>query len=172
MPSVLVLLLGSDASLANVADDVVAGAKGVRFTEVTVRAVEPDVFRHRSLEADANLAAYDGIVLVAPSVAGGPSFVKLLSRFGADEAHLDTVVGFVGGDASLSAAPSAALADVGGIFVSAGRAGKEDEGRLTGARVAKVAGWVRHALGHESEHAQGGHHHHDHAHGHDHGHRH
>src|SRR3569833_2382358 len=59
VPSIMVLVLGDDVSLSSVADAVVAGAKRVRFTEVTTRATKADVFRHRTLEADASLASFD-----------------------------------------------------------------------------------------------------------------
>ena len=53
VPSVMVLVLGNDTSLSSVADAAVAGAKSVRFTEVTVRAMELDVFRYRLFDAGA-----------------------------------------------------------------------------------------------------------------------
>ncbi|HEY4304034.1 MAG TPA: hypothetical protein VGM82_06185 [Gemmatimonadaceae bacterium] len=155
MPSVLVLLLGSDAALASVTDAVVAGAKQVRFAEVTVRAAQPDVFRYQPLDADAALGSYDGIVFVASD----DGSVDELQRITDTHALTNTVMSRAG---SANAKFSAALVALGGIVVSA------DDASAIGQRVAKVSGWVRHSLGHEAEH----HHHDDHGHDHHHGHDH
>ena len=53
-----------------------------------------------------------------------------------------------------------------------GEGSAEERGRMIGERVAKIAGWVRHALGHEAEHhaqddhahPRHGHDHHKHSH--------
>jgi hypothetical protein len=168
VPSVMVLVLGKDSSLSRVADAVVAGAKGVRFTEVVVRAMEPSVFRYRQLDAETSVRSFDGIVVVAPESEASSDALAV----GTGRAPLtNTVVASASADASLSAA----LVATGGIVVSAPKAESAEEyARAIGARVAKVAGWVRHSLGHEAEgghghHHDGGEHHHGHHHHHDHG---
>ena len=112
VPSVMVLVLGNDAALSSVADAAIAGAKRVRFTEVTARALEPDVFRYRSLAAEEVLTSYDGIVFVA---AADASAARELGRVGGAKELTNTVVARAGGDAALSVA----LVDSGGIVVSA-----------------------------------------------------
>ena len=163
MPSVIVLALGSDSSVSSVADAVAAGAQSVRFTDVTVRASKPDVFRYPVVVPD-TLAAYDGVVFVA---SGGVVLPAALT-WNAGRLLVNTVLGQIGGDATLRLA----LVDAGGIVVSVPTDNASNvEAQALGVRVAKVAGWVRHALGHESEshaaHDHGRHDHHDHAsHGH------
>jgi hypothetical protein len=162
VPSVMVLVLGNDSSLSRVADAVVAGAKRVRFTEVTVRAVEPDVFRYQRLADETSFASHDGVVVVAPDDA---SAAGALEAIGGMRPLTDTVVARVGGDSALSAA----LVETGGVVVSApADSSREDHARAVGERVARVAGWVRHSLSHETE----DHHHHDHDHHHGHEHHH
>jgi hypothetical protein len=174
VPSVMVLVLGDDASLSTVADAVVAGAKRVRFTEVTTRAAKPDVFRYRLLDSDVSLASFDGVVFVAASNGSAASEVE---RVRGAQPLTNTVVARAvaraGGrsDAATDAAIDAALVGLGGVVVSASSGGSEvEDASAVGERVAKVAGWVRHSLGHEAEHrhhAHSGHageHHHDHHH--------
>lgn len=161
MASVMVLVLGKDASLANVADAVVAGAKSVRFTEVMTRAVEPDVFRYRLLDAGESLSSCDGIVVVASGADSTASASAVLGRLSLDRARVDTVLAHVGGVTSLAAE----LIATGGIVVSSTAESSDERAWATGERVARVAGWVRHALGHEHD-AK----HHDHQHGHAHTH--
>ena len=167
MPSVMVLVLGKDFSLATVADAVVAGAKSVRFTEVTTRAIEPDVFRYRVFDVDASLSSFDGVVVVASDEDSTISVPKALTRLSHHGAVVDTVLGRVGGGTALVAD----LVATGGIVVSSSGEATQERARATGERVAKIAGWVRHALGHEAgeEHAQ---HHHDREHDHHHDHHH
>jgi len=169
MPSVMVLVLGKDFSLATVADAVVAGAKSVRFTEVTARAIEPDVFRYRVLDTDASLSSFDGVVVVASDEESTTSLPTALTRLSHHAARVDTVLGRVGGGAALVAD----LVATGGIVVSSTGDTIEERAHATGERVAKVAGWVRHALGHEvgdkHEHRNPDH---EHDHHHDHGHHH
>jgi hypothetical protein len=166
VPSVMVLVLGSDGSLSSVADAVVAGAKRVRFTEVTTRTLQPDVFRYRPLDDDEALASYDGIVFVAND--DSASAVDL-GRVPAAKLLTNTVVARVGGGAALTVA----LVETAGIVVSMPHdSSREQHAAVVGERVAQVAGWVRHALGHEDEHRHHDHHHHGDEHGeaHDHGH--
>ena len=162
VPSIMVLVLGDDVSLSSVADAVVAGAKRVRFTEVTTRATKADVFRHRTLEADASLASFDGIVFVASNA---DTAAREIERVGGTQSLANTVLSRAG--AATGASVNAALVDLGGIVVSTPAAASiTAHASAVGERVAKVAGWVRHSLGHEAEH----HHHEHHGHSHDHHH--
>lgn len=181
MPSVLVLVLGREPSLSSVADAVAAGAKRVRFTEVTVRAADANVFRYRPLDDDADLSSFDGLVVVSSdenmTLAALPT---ALQRLAGMASATNTVMAHVGGGARMASH----LVELGGIMVSARGATIDETAGAVGERVAKVAGWVRHALGHEAEHQHGhrhddGHHAgqthghgHDHAHDHSHGHAH
>src|SRR4051812_24591070 len=103
MPSVMVLVLGKDSSLTSVADAVVAGAKTVRFTEVTARAIEPDVFRYRVLDTDASLSSFDGVVVVASDEDSAASVTQALTRLPQHTARVETVLGRVGGGSALVA---------------------------------------------------------------------
>jgi hypothetical protein len=158
VPSVLVLVLGNDAALSSVADAAVAGAKRIRFTEVAVRALKPAVFRYRVLDADESLAAYDGVVFVGPI--DGPTATNIQASHAADLTNV--VMSHTGG---ANTELDTTLVSLGGIVVSASakasKSSLEDHAGAVGERVAKVAGWVRHALGHETEH--GHHHHHQHS---------
>jgi hypothetical protein len=164
VPSVMVLVLGDDSTLSIVADAVVAGAKRVRFTEVTTRAAKPDVFRYRQLDADATLGGYDGIVFVAShdasqdvsrDASGDTPAVRELERFAGAQVLANTVLASAGASDS---AMRAALVALGGIVVSAALGSSlEEHAAAVGERVATVAGWVRHSLGHAAE----AHHHHD-----------
>jgi hypothetical protein len=179
----LVLVLGREPSSSSVADAVVAGAKRVRFTEVTTRAAEPSVSRYRPLEDDADLASFDGLVVVAPDDSTTPvALPTAVERLAGTTSATNTVIAQVGGGSRTASQ----LLALGAIMVSARGATADETAGAVGERVAKVAGWVRHALGHEAEHAHGhqhdhGHHptheHRDHAHhdagaDHEHGHRH
>jgi hypothetical protein len=155
VPSVVVLVLGNDSSLTAVADAVVAGAKSVRFTEVSARAMVPDVFRYRRLEDDATLASYDGIVVVAPND-DAIALPATLKRLPEHAASVNTVMGCIGGGPALVAE----MLDAGGIVVGSEGPSIDATARSLGARVARVAGWVRHAAGHEAEHDHHDHHHH------------
>lgn len=153
VPSVMVLVLGSETSLATIADAAAVGAKRVRFTEVTVRAMEPDVFRFRPLD-DSEVSSQDGVIFVAAN--GAPAVEAIRRAIGARSLE-NTVMGRLGGDAG----SSVALLESGGIVVSvAGDAFDEAYAQALGERVAKVAGWVHHALGHEAEHDHSHSHHH------------
>lgn len=168
MAKVLVLMFGDAASAATLADAVVAGAKSVRFTETTVRAHGQAVGRTRALEDD-DLAAADGVVLLVGQD-GGDAFASFANRVASMAALRNTVFGVASGEH----AAVGRLVAAGGIVISAPGADPEATARALGERVARVAGWVRHALGHEAEHAHGHSHAHDHghAHTHDHGHAH
>lgn len=145
----MVVFVG-DETMAE-AEAAAAGAKSVRFTEVEIRAAQATTSRHKPLDASAS--APDGIVFVANDASSSPSLSALAPLVGEN-----TVLASVGARAIASEAASR-----GGIVVSTNDG---DAGKL-GARVAKVAGWVRHALGHEAEaHSHGHTHDHDHHHHH------
>ena len=185
MPSVLVLVLGgeSSSSVADAVVAVVAGAKRVRFTEVTTRAADAGVSRYRPLEDDADVASFDGVVVVAPDESMTPvALPSAVERLRGTASATNTVIAQVGGGSRTASQ----LLSLGAIMVSARGATVDETATAVGERVAKVAGWVRHALGHEAEHAHGHQHadshHHTHGHGdhahhdaepdHEHGHRH
>jgi hypothetical protein len=163
VPKVIVMFVGDEA--ATEAEAIASAAKTVRFTEVDVRASRTSATRHRVLAAQPGVT-YDGAVLVSADASGDAAAIELLASC----THEHTVFG------GRSRASMSAAERVGGIVVMA-RAGDADD---EGARVAKVAGWVRHALGHEAEHAHGhagahsADHSHDHSrsHGHSHSHGH
>ncbi len=155
MPKVIVMFVGDEASAE--AEMVAAGAKTVRFTEVDVRAARASATRHRTFTAQDGVT-YDGAVLVSSDASGDAAAIELLTSC----TNEHTVFGGRG-RASLSAAER-----VGGIVVMT----PASDASAEGARVAKVAGWVRHSLGHEAEHAHGHSHGHSHSHEHSHGHTH
>src|SRR3954470_2839507 len=162
----MVLVLGNDATLSSVADAVVVGAKRVRFTEVSVRALHGDAARYRGLGSHESLSSYDGVVFVAGD---DESAALEIGRVSGGKALTNTVVARAGGDAALSVA----IVESGGIVVSVPKDSScEAHATALGERVAKVAGWVRHSLGHEAEHQHDSHHHQDHGRGHDDGHEH
>lgn len=153
MPKVIVMFVGDEASAE--AELVASGAKTVRFTEVDVRAARATATRYRILSAQDGIS-YDGAVLVSSDASGDASAIELLASC----TNEHTVFG-ARGDASAAAARS-----VGAIAVMS----RANDPKAEGARVATVAGWVRHSLGHEAEHAHG--HSHDHSHGRSHEHSH
>jgi hypothetical protein len=175
MPKVLVLFFGDDDSRMLV-EAAASGAKGVRFTEVDVRAASETSASYQPLGADHRFTDYDGVVLVSGTRERSMDTSTTLSALrteAASKANLSNVVIAVLGsnDALLDWA-----ARSGGILVT--QAGLRGSGNATdaqehaahaavlGARIAKVAGWVRHALGHEAEHEANHHADHEHAHAH------
>ena len=156
MPKVTVVFIGDE--MAAEAEAAAAGAKSVRFTEVEVRAAQATTRRYKPLDGG---SASDGFLFVANEGSAAES--------------LSVLAGLVNENTVLaSAGPRAMATEVasrGGIVVSVAAG---DVAAL-GARVAKVAGWVRHALGHEADshaHAHADAHSHTHAPEHDHEHHH
>lgn len=133
----MVTFVGDEA--ASQAERVADAAKAVRFMEVDVRAAGATATRHRVLEEE-TIATYDGVVVIGTGgdAEGERGLMSLLQA----RVTENTVIGAVGGDA-LRAQASA----LGGIFIGGGNA----DAAVVGKRVAKVAGWVRHGLGHEKE---------------------
>jgi hypothetical protein len=193
MPKVLVLFFGDDESSA-LADSAASGAKAVRFTEVDVRAASSTSARHKPLGDDQRFANYDGVLLVSAERELAPASIATLSAqldegsnasHDAGNAHASNVSNVVIGALGSNGALLEWAARSGGILVTQPASPNSTDviaadanaaARALGARVAKVAGWVRHALGHEAEH-EAAHHadhqaEHTHAHTHDHSHEH
>jgi putative intracellular protease/amidase len=169
MPKVIVLVAGGEQSNVALADAAAAGATGVRFTEVDVRAYTsdgtPGTTRYKTLESLDRIADYDGMILVhggAESEAGDiPALLDRIDEAAPANGFPNLVIGIVGGASVLANA-----ARLGGIIAAEPRGLAEGAARATalGARVAKLVEWVRHALSHES------HDHTEHAHTHQHPH--
>jgi NADPH-dependent FMN reductase len=166
MPKVIVLFFGAERAAVTLAEAAAEGATGVRFTEVEVRSGaqhQPTTTqRHKRLESSSRLRDFDGIVLVSPSVGGVPSELTMML----DELERSSMAGFANTVFGITGGEDTALAGhvmrLGGIVVAAlaRTADPEVRARRLGARVATLAGWVRHALDHEHEH----HEHHEHRH--------
>ena len=163
MPKLLVLYFGAESPAAALADAAAEGANTVRFTEVDVRVGEahsqPTRRRHRALESSDETGEYAGIVIACEAAAEMPAALDgLLREMEAtpDETFLNTVFGAAGGENTVLLGRVASL---GGIIVGEprGAADPEIRARQLGERVARVVGWVAHALGHEHGTA---HHHH------------
>ena len=166
MPKLLVVFSSVDSYAARIADAVALGAKSVRFMEVDVRAVadaDADVNGRRRLDSLDAVREYDGVVLAGPGPEStGHELGALLERLASDAPLPDTVFALAGQD---NPEMLTAIARSAGIIVGQPRTASADEcARNLGARVAKVIGWVRHALSHEAEHAAT----HQHPHGHTH----
>lgn len=171
MPKVTVLFFGDERATA-VLDAVVAGAKSVRFTEVEVRAATGSgtPAKYKRIDPAHPWGEADGVVFVADGASdSGQDLAPVIDRLAQAPAVCDLVLG-VAADAPVVDR----VARTGGIIIAnrSSEAGPDslDEARALGVRVAKVAAWVRHGLGHEAEHEHGhhdhghhDHHHHDHA---------
>lgn len=164
MPKLVIVYFGAESPAAALADAAAVGASGVRFTEVDVMVGEehsqPTTKRHRRLESADALQAYAGIVIACEAAAETPTALDALLgelERTPNEMFSNTVFGVAGGENTVLAGRVTAL---GGIVVGEprGQADPEARARQLGARVAKVAGWVAHALGHE--HGAADHHHH------------
>jgi hypothetical protein len=148
---------------AALAEAAATGARGVRFMEVDIRTLGGQAERFRQLESTASATEYDGILFVAPKLEGSPAITGMLTELAAlaDTSH--TVFAAVGAGAPTLLAQSVAHA---GIFATIRPTGDDaSNAGATGAKAAKLVGWVRHALGHEAEHQA---HTHDHSHEHKH----
>lgn len=155
MPKVIVLFFGAEAAAAGLAEAAAEGAMRVRFTEVDLRTGAADhatmSTRHKPLDSTIRVGDYDGVILACLATSEvPPELSRLLDEMeneGSD-AFTNTVFGIAGDP---SAAVLTRMARVGGLLVTQPRAfkGTEAAAGALGGRVAKVVGWVRHALSHE-----------------------
>ena len=166
MPKLLVLVAGTESSAMTSAESVADAAKAVRFTEVDVRVVDAQgsVGVHaKTLQSAEAVHSYNGVIMVSSGTRIAPELQTLLDEL--ERAAPNTFANTVFSVAEFeNGALLERVARLGGIIVTEAR-GETDPGARAsalGARTAKVAEWVRHALSHE----------HGHDHGHDHGHQH
>jgi NAD(P)H dehydrogenase (quinone) len=174
MPKTLVLCSSPAGHTAALADAIVEGARSVRFAEVDVRCLEHAeagsdpalAAKYRPLESVDALAGYDAIVLGAPADGAGvpAALARLLDAAGALRAR-GALVDVVGSAFTAAADDGhetalwsilASLGTLGMILVPPAATGGEGAlaaAREQGRRVATVAGWVRHAKGHEHGHS-------------------
>jgi hypothetical protein len=167
MAKIVVLIGNTGEPPAEMGVAAAEGAKGVRFAEVEIRtlgkasiAASPT---HRPLASGDRLREYDAIIVAsgercvpAELEAALNEFERGLPRDGVP----NTVFASVGSHSELLLGR---LTLLGGIIVSTPRGTNSplDAATATGARVAQIAEWVRHALSHQQEHSV---HHHDHHH--------
>lgn len=184
MPKLLVLFQSRSADVIALAEAAVDGARSVRFAEVDLRrldagdagshptATDGAGRAHRALEHLDDIAAYDGLILAVPAVAGDAP-VTLAETLGRLGGSLVDKVGSAITPASGEArnrviwAAHTAMGDRGMILVPAPTGSTEataaESARRTGKRVAEVIGWVTHARSHH-HHAPHEHGHHSHQH--------
>lgn len=148
MPKLIVLFQSEDKAAASLAENAAAGAKGVRFTEVEIRSVGSGD-GHKVLESPSNLRDYDGVLFVHSGDELPEEAHAQLAELASGGQLPNTVFGLTG----MNANALQSVARTGGIIVSE-QAGSDaaDRAHKLGARMAKVVGWVRHALGHEAAH--------------------
>jgi hypothetical protein len=162
MPKTLVLFHGNPDVIAATADAIAEGVRSVRFAEVDVRHLAgageaAQAGRHRALADAAELAPYDGLVLVTEELGSVPAGVgQLVTEAGAlrQQKALGTSVGsaFVAGvDAARGEDGQwqllRALGALGLVLVPASGRGLEGARQL-GHRVAHVVSWITHAKSH------------------------
>jgi hypothetical protein len=166
MPKVLVLFDETDAVASSLGESAAAGARGVRFTEVDVRVFAAVAGSQRkALESPTAIDQYDGVVFTALNDSPTRALENLLAGLAQTPgARLANVV--FGATQPDHGTLPAQLLSLGGIAVGQTSGGDDNaRARALGARVAQVAGWVRHSLAHEESDAHSGHHHgHHHAH--------
>ena len=172
MPKVLVLFDEADQDAAMCGESAAEGARGVRFTEVDVRVAAvagTGESRQKVLESPTSIDSYDAVVIATGKdsmTSATKSVVDALSRLPSQH-FTNTVFGAARSDGGELAGQ---LAGLGGIAVAQDGANGDPgaAARDLGARVAKLAGWVRHSLSHEEADGEHGHdhdrhHHHHHA---------
>ena len=161
MPKLLILFEAFADDIAQLADAVAEGARGVRFAEVDVRRLGGTEFTtrgsYKALESADALADYDGILLGAH---GGQE--DAVHEVLTTAASLVNKVGSVftaargGARRDILLAALAPMADRGLILVPpplGDAPGDELElARALGKRVAEVVGWVTHARSHHHHH--------------------
>jgi len=173
MPKLYILFDGADRPSATQLDALARGAKSVRFTEVEIRrnppvtdapaseavdkeSLEPEIAKYRVLDSIEKLTESDALVAIVGERGVRP-LAETLARAGALTDVVGAVVASTGPAEHVARELASAMVGRGMILISG-----SDDPETVGARAAKVAGWVRHAKGHE--HGDG--------HGHGHGHRH
>lgn len=158
MPKVLVLFSGRTDNTAALAKAIAEGAESVKFTEVELRRIE-------DLESAESIAQYDALVVGSPARYEA-EMKQLLDRVSGvvERGALADKVGsaFASGssqgvDETNIMSMLIPMMHLGMIIVPAGQgdatavaAGDLSAARRQGARVAKVAEWVRHAKSHEA----------------------
>lgn len=162
MPKVAVVCYGTDGPATGLADAAVEGLRSVRFMEVDrfagVDHEGPPPDHARVLQDPESLREYDGVLFACGGTGDAgvlpPDLLALLERLERvvpDRAFRNTLFAATGTE-------HPALLDrldrLGGIIVSAPRGLSDPEARAKalGARLAKVVGWIRHALSHEHHH--------------------
>ncbi|MEO6879238.1 MAG: hypothetical protein ABI205_12210 [Gemmatimonadaceae bacterium] len=148
MPKLIVLFDADDRAASSLAESAATGAREVRFTEVEIRSVG-QAGAEKALKAADDLREYDGVLLAYSGETMPAAFLPVLGELTSGGQLPNAVFGLTGVDANALHV----IARTGGIIVSE-QAGADvnERARKLGARMAKVVGWVRHALGHEAEH--------------------
>jgi hypothetical protein len=169
MPKVLVLFDETDAVASSLGESAAAGARGVRFTEVDVRIFAAVAGSQRkALESPTAIDQYDGVVFAALNDSPTPALENVLAGLAQTPGPrlANVVFGAIQPDHADHGNLPAQLLSLGGIAVGQTSAGDDNaRARALGARVAQVAGWVRHSLAHEESDAHPAHHQgHHHAH--------
>ena len=139
MPKVLILVVGDSESSKALAKCVGDGAAAVRFTEVDIRAVES--------RAGGDFSDYDGIVVASAEGGVSSALARLVDASESSDFANTVIASAVFDDGGVLEQ----LARLGGIIVAERPSdlAPEARARLVGKRVAKVTGWVRHALSHD-----------------------
>jgi hypothetical protein len=158
VPKLIVLFFGAESPAVALAEAAAEGAKDVRFTEVDVRSGAAHQAtterRYKGLESAASVREYDSVILACPAAGDiSTELSTLLDEWeqSSPGALTNTVFGIVGGENTVV---TGRVMRLGGILVAEPPGATDPELGATrlGARVATVAGWVRHALSHEHEH--------------------
>ncbi len=165
MPKVMVFAFGDGDSVSAISAAAADGAKRVRFTEVDVRWGDAGTGRRAPIESPEEVAGYDGVLIASSSGALPDELAAMLDGLSRTGDSRNMVFGLAGGAQAFVDRVSRA----GAIVVGQPAAGNDELtcARMLGERVANVAGWVRHGLGHAAEHAHGHGHEHEHGHSHD-----
>jgi hypothetical protein len=154
MPKVLALFFGADNSAAVIAQAVADGARRVRFVEADVRTTGSGDSTHKRVASAHAVSHYDGVVVIAPEDAMGSELATLLDELQREPRVENMVFGLAGATPELIERVARLGAIVAGVSQPSHAAqGAVERASALGARVAKVAGWVRHALGHEVDHS-------------------
>ncbi|NUO64852.1 MAG: NAD(P)H:quinone oxidoreductase [Gemmatimonadaceae bacterium] len=174
MPKVLVLFHSRTGRTAALAEAIAEGASSVKFAEVELRRLEnlapraadasAPASRCRALESVESIADYDAIIVGSPSWYGGMSAeVKhVLDQLGplsggrplVDKvgSAFSTANAAQGGEETTVQSILVAMMHQGMLIVPPAYGEDVAAARSHGARVAKVAEWVRHAKSHEHGH--------------------